>query len=176
MDRRSRVGLARGVASAFARPAAAPIPNCGAPDTSSVAMPGPKIPRPKSASASSMMDEAVMLIEFQVTNYRSFRDHQVFSMVAGRFTEHTDANTVAAGIPGFDRFLRTSVIYGANAAGKTNLLRALQLTKREPMAIQPGTTVIGGAPIIEQIPGNPIRRGPGHLVSTRPIWSPTGTQ
>jgi AAA15 family ATPase/GTPase len=68
-----------------------------------------------------------MLIEFQVKNYRSFRDHQVLSMVAGRFTEHTDANTVAAEIPGFDRFLRSSVIYGANAAGKTNLLRALQL-------------------------------------------------
>jgi AAA15 family ATPase/GTPase len=68
-----------------------------------------------------------MLIEFQVKNYRSFRDHQVLSMVAGRFAEHTDANTVAAGIPGFDRFLRSSVIYGANAAGKTNLLRALQL-------------------------------------------------
>jgi hypothetical protein len=38
----------------------------------------------------------VMLIEFQVMNYRSFRDHQVLSMVAGRFTEHTDTNTVAA--------------------------------------------------------------------------------
>jgi uncharacterized protein len=68
-----------------------------------------------------------MLIEFQVKNYRSFRDDQVLSMVAGRFTEHIDANTVAAEIPGFDRFLRSSVIYGANAAGKTNLLRALQL-------------------------------------------------
>jgi uncharacterized protein len=68
-----------------------------------------------------------MLIEFQVKNYRSFRDHQVLSMVAGRFTEHTDTNTVAAEIPGFDRFLRSSVVYGANAAGKTNLLRALQL-------------------------------------------------
>jgi AAA15 family ATPase/GTPase len=68
-----------------------------------------------------------MLIEFQVKNYRSFRDHQVLSMVAGRFTEHTDDNTVPAEIPGFDRFLRSSVIYGANAAGKTNLLRALQM-------------------------------------------------
>jgi AAA15 family ATPase/GTPase len=68
-----------------------------------------------------------MLIEFQVKNYRSFRDHQVFSMVAGRFTEHIETNTVTADIPGFDRFLRSSVIYGANAAGKTNLLRALQL-------------------------------------------------
>ena len=68
-----------------------------------------------------------MLIEFQVRNYRSFRDNQALSMVAGRFTEHTDDNTVAARIPGFERFLLSSVIYGANAAGKTNLLRALQM-------------------------------------------------
>src|SRR5271156_7199650 len=68
-----------------------------------------------------------MLVEFQVKNYRSFRDHQALSMVAGRFTEHTEANTIPAAISGFDRFLRSSVIYGANAAGKTNLLRGLQL-------------------------------------------------
>jgi hypothetical protein len=69
-----------------------------------------------------------MLIEFQAKNYRSFRENQVLSMVAGRFSEHLD-NTVLAGLPGFDRLLRSSVVYGANAAGKTNLLRALQLVQ-----------------------------------------------
>lgn len=85
-----------------------------------------------------------MLIEFQVKNYRSFRDHQVLSMVAGRFTEHTDANTAAADIPGFDRFLRSSVIYGANAAGKSNLLRALQLMQTLVLnsAASPPTTAL----------------------------------
>ncbi|HWJ36817.1 MAG TPA: ATP-binding protein [Steroidobacteraceae bacterium] len=70
-----------------------------------------------------------MLIEFQVRNYRSFRENQVLSMIAGRFTEHTATNTVDTGLTGFDRFIRSAVVYGANAAGKTNLLRALQLVQ-----------------------------------------------
>jgi uncharacterized protein len=67
-----------------------------------------------------------MLIEFTVTNFRSFRDTQTFSMVAGNSAEHSDANTFDAGLPGFARLLRSSVVYGPNAAGKTNLLRSLQ--------------------------------------------------
>jgi AAA15 family ATPase/GTPase len=67
-----------------------------------------------------------MLIEFKVTNFRSFRDTQTLSMVAGNFAEHTEANTFDAELSGFGRFLRSSVVYGPNAAGKTNLLRALQ--------------------------------------------------
>ena len=67
-----------------------------------------------------------MLIEFKVTNFRSFRTTQTFSMVAGSFPEHKNSNTFDSGLPGFGRFLRSSVVYGPNAAGKTNLLRALQ--------------------------------------------------
>ena len=70
-----------------------------------------------------------MLIEFQVKNYRSLRDNQTLSMVAGGFPEHEETNTAPTGLPGFGRLLRTSVVYGANAAGKTNLLRALQLVQ-----------------------------------------------
>jgi AAA15 family ATPase/GTPase len=67
-----------------------------------------------------------MLIEFQVTNFRSFRSTQVLSLVASAAGEHQATNTFEAGLPGFGRFLRSAVIYGANAAGKTNLLLALQ--------------------------------------------------
>jgi uncharacterized protein len=67
-----------------------------------------------------------MLIEFQVTNFRSFRQTQVFSMVASTSGEHAETNTFHPGLPGFGRFLRSAVVYGANAAGKTNLLKALQ--------------------------------------------------
>jgi AAA15 family ATPase/GTPase len=70
-----------------------------------------------------------MLIEFQVENYRSFRERQVFSMVAGRFPDHRDTNTFDPGLKGFDRILRAAVVYGANAAGKTNLLRAIKFVK-----------------------------------------------
>jgi uncharacterized protein len=67
-----------------------------------------------------------MLIEFKVTNFRSFRATQIFSMVAGSFPEHKNSNTFDSRLLGFGRFLRSSVVYGPNAAGKTNLLRALQ--------------------------------------------------
>jgi hypothetical protein len=70
-----------------------------------------------------------MLIEFQVQNFRSFKERQVFSMVAGSFAEHTKTNTFDSGLKGFDRFVRSAIIYGPNAAGKTNLLRAIQFVQ-----------------------------------------------
>lgn len=67
-----------------------------------------------------------MLIEFQVANFRSFRDRQTFSMVADTLQQHMDTNTFDPGLAMFPRLLRSAVVYGANAAGKTNLLRAIQ--------------------------------------------------
>lgn len=70
-----------------------------------------------------------MLIEFQVENFRSFYSRQAFSMVASPFPEHVDTNTFDTGLKGFNRLLRSSVVYGPNAAGKTNLLRAINFVK-----------------------------------------------
>jgi AAA15 family ATPase/GTPase len=67
-----------------------------------------------------------MLIEFTVENFRSFKAPQSLSMVASSSTEHMKSNTFGAGIQGFGHFLKTAAVYGPNAAGKTNLLRALQ--------------------------------------------------
>jgi len=47
-------------------------------------------------------------------------------MVAGPFSERSDTNTFDSGLKGFGAFLRSSAVYGPNAAGKTNLLRAIQ--------------------------------------------------
>src|SRR5437868_4661989 len=71
-----------------------------------------------------------MLIEFRVTNFRSFRGPQVFSMVAGPFSEHLETNTFKTDLRGFGPFLRSAVIYGPNAAGKTNLLRGVQFVQQ----------------------------------------------
>ncbi|HLJ63531.1 MAG TPA: AAA family ATPase, partial [Stellaceae bacterium] len=71
-----------------------------------------------------------MLIEFSVTNFRSFRERQTLSMVASRLTEHVETHTFESGLPGFDRLLATSVLYGPNASGKTNLMRALQFMQQ----------------------------------------------
>ncbi len=68
-----------------------------------------------------------MLIEFSVKNFRSIRDEAVLSMVSGTGQELLQTNVYqfddapAPLLP----LLRSSVIYGANAAGKTNLLRAI---------------------------------------------------
>jgi uncharacterized protein len=67
-----------------------------------------------------------MLIEFKVANYRSFRDPQTLSMVANASKEHMLKNTVDSGIKELRRLVLSAAIYGPNAAGKTNLLRAMQ--------------------------------------------------
>src|SRR3990172_9083612 len=67
-----------------------------------------------------------MLVEFSTTNFRSISEVQTLTLVAGPGKEHLGQNTFDSGLTGFPRLLRSAVIYGANAAGKTNLLRALQ--------------------------------------------------
>ena len=68
-----------------------------------------------------------MLIEFRVTNFRSFRERQILSMVAGSGAEHRETHTFEARYIEKDaRVLASAALYGPNAAGKTNLLKALQ--------------------------------------------------
>lgn len=68
-----------------------------------------------------------MFIEFTVGNYRSFREPVTFSMLAtplkGR-TREIDENNVFDG-EGGNRLLTTAGIYGANASGKSNFVKAL---------------------------------------------------
>lgn len=82
-----------------------------------------------------------MFIEFQVENFRSFRERQTFSMVADRYPDHLDENTFDSGLKGFERLLRASVVYGANAAGKTNLLRAIKFAQE--FILSSASTTIG---------------------------------
>lgn len=66
-----------------------------------------------------------MLIEFSVTNYRSFKDPQTFSLTKASGKELENSNTFTANTPGKEELLRSTALYGPNAAGKSNLLRAL---------------------------------------------------
>ena len=67
-----------------------------------------------------------MLIEFRAKNFRSLRDEQVLSLVASKDKILLDSNTVETGIKAAPRLLRSAVIYGANASGKSNVIKALQ--------------------------------------------------
>jgi uncharacterized protein len=86
-----------------------------------------------------------MLIEFTVTNFRSFRESQTLSMVAGKMQDAIKPNTFDPGLSGFGRFLRSAVVYGPNAAGKTNLLLAIQLLQQ--MVLNSATVVAASAPL-----------------------------
>jgi AAA15 family ATPase/GTPase len=74
-----------------------------------------------------------MLIEFSVTNYRSILERQTLNMAASTyFKELESLNTF---IPdqddGVPRLLRSSVLYGPNASGKSTLIQALQFVKSQ---------------------------------------------
>ncbi len=68
-----------------------------------------------------------MLLRFAVRNFRSFRDEQEVSLVASAIKELPDAvvrfDGLAVGV------LRVLALYGANASGKTNLIRAMSFMR-----------------------------------------------
>jgi hypothetical protein len=72
-----------------------------------------------------------MLIEFSVSNYRSFKEKATFSMVAANVVaknKELDETNVFA-VDGDLRLLKSAAIYGANASGKSNLAQALEFMK-----------------------------------------------
>lgn len=68
-----------------------------------------------------------MFIDFSVKNYRSFKEQQTFSLVKSKSKElmhnvfDIDENL---------SLLKTTAIYGANASGKSNLLKALATMRK----------------------------------------------
>ncbi|MDQ0702413.1 AAA15 family ATPase/GTPase [Pseudomonas sp. W3I7] len=70
-----------------------------------------------------------MLIQFSVKNWRSVRDEQTLTMVKAKGVELGEANSFNPEVSSVGELLRTAVIYGANAAGKTNLISALRAMK-----------------------------------------------
>lgn len=88
-----------------------------------------------------------VLVAASVENWRSFRDRIDFSMVAGRERQHGHR------LPRIDRFrtrlLPVAAIFGGNASGKTNFLRALSFARSLVVA---GTSQLG-----EPIPVEPFR-------------------
>lgn len=85
-----------------------------------------------------------MLIEFRLKNFRSLRDEQVLSLVASTDKTLRDTHTLATGLKAAPALLRSAVVYGANASGKSNLIKALQFMRGVVMesatVIQPGQT------------------------------------
>ena len=66
-----------------------------------------------------------MIVEFLVSNYRSIKDEQVLSLLA-ETTKNKEDNTADVVLANGTtlRLLRSAIIYGANASGKSNIIKA----------------------------------------------------
>jgi len=82
-----------------------------------------------------------MFIEFSVANFRSILARQTLTMVASPDKAHLQRNVITVKHKDV-QLLRSAVIYGANAAGKSNLLRGLealrQLVQNSATSVQEG--------------------------------------
>jgi len=85
-----------------------------------------------------------MLVEFSVGNYRSFRERATLSLVASADKEHL-GNAFSPGGGARMSLLKVVGVYGANASGKTNLVRAVEAMRRLVLRPAPGSQ--NGQPI-----------------------------
>jgi len=68
-----------------------------------------------------------MLQELKIKNFRSFRDEVVLNFEATKDTMFDECHVVEVS-PGV-RLLRLALVYGANASGKSNLLKAIEFLR-----------------------------------------------
>jgi AAA15 family ATPase/GTPase len=68
-----------------------------------------------------------MLIEFSLANYLSFKDKTTLSLLSTSIKEHKDKNIFST-----ERhdLLKGAVLYGANASGKSNFIKAMSTMRR----------------------------------------------
>ena len=83
-----------------------------------------------------------MLLELKIKNYRSIKEKAIFSMVAESYRSK-DVNVFTQTVTNDEpvRLLKAAAIWGANASGKTNVIRAvmclIQLLKNPPEVEKP---------------------------------------
>ena len=72
-----------------------------------------------------------MLIQFSVKNYKTFKDKATFSFIASNYDKNTrEEENIYQDEKFNQRILKSSVIYGANASGKSKFLDALIFMRR----------------------------------------------
>ncbi|MFZ6009888.1 MAG: AAA family ATPase [Bacteroidota bacterium] len=71
-----------------------------------------------------------MLIKFKTSNYLSFKGEVEFCLSASAIKEYADLNVFEPAPLFFDtKLLKSAILYGANAAGKSNLIKAVEFMK-----------------------------------------------
>lgn len=66
-----------------------------------------------------------MLVGFSVSNFKSFKDTQSISFVASKITRHKEHVAIRRN----KRILKSGLIFGANAGGKSNLVKAIRFSR-----------------------------------------------
>ncbi|MFA5243010.1 MAG: AAA family ATPase [Sulfuricella sp.] len=66
-----------------------------------------------------------MLLEFRIRNFRSIRDEIVISFVASKDKKLAETHLASTSIKSLAHVVRSAVVYGPNASGKSTLLQAL---------------------------------------------------
>ncbi|EJI86926.1 RloA protein [Alishewanella aestuarii B11] len=95
-----------------------------------------------------------MLIEMNVANFRSLNGTQTFSLVKGSGDELAVSNSFKVTSVNELELLRSAAIYGPNASGKSNFLRALQTMKH--VVLESATSRQRG----DRLPVTPFRLSP----------------
>ncbi len=67
-----------------------------------------------------------MIIDFTIKNYRSFKESQTLSLLATKLGDENKGNVIFPEREDALAVLKSAGIYGANASGKTNVLKALK--------------------------------------------------
>lgn len=70
-----------------------------------------------------------MLIDFSVSNFRSIRESQRLSLTASSSKEARERHSFETGLRQAPYVLRAAAIFGANASGKTTLVRAIAFAR-----------------------------------------------
>lgn len=71
-----------------------------------------------------------MLLKFEFSNFCSFRDSTELSLIPTREKMHRAQHVYSIDEEAGAEVLRAALIYGENASGKSNFIRALEFTKR----------------------------------------------
>lgn len=79
-----------------------------------------------------------MLLEFRFENFRSFKEAATLSMLPVNSYKEREENVYGVDIPGTGAsgVLTAAAIYGGNASGKTNLLRAVHFSRNIVLGIE----------------------------------------
>lgn len=94
-----------------------------------------------------------MLIDFAFKNIRSFKDEATFSMEVGEgVSDYIEENTF---LSGDIEVVKSSFIFGGNASGKSNVIRAFQLLR--------DIIVYGTSSELETLPVNTFANGAGNI-------------